>query len=171
METMDRVDPPIAAPRRDWTATLAACLALVGGLLISLAAVMVTVSVVGRWLFNAPVPADYELVEVAVGVAVFAFLGQTQIRNGHIAVDTFTLSLPPRVNDVIDGVWTLVLAAFLAFFTWGLFSGGLDARDNGATLIQLPWPIWPVYLVCAALAACACLITIVVAFGKFRGPR
>jgi TRAP-type C4-dicarboxylate transport system permease small subunit len=135
--------------------------------LTSLAALLVTVSVLGRWLFNSPIPADYEMVEVAVGVAVFAFLGQTQARSGHIAVDTFTLKLPARLNAAIDGAWDLVLAAFLGFFAWGLLAGGLDARANGLTLIQLPWPVWPVYLLCSVLAALACVIAVATAVLKF----
>lgn len=172
METIDRAVPPDEpAPKQGPMAALAAILAIIGGVLISLAAIMVTVSVVGRWLFNAPVPADYELVEVSVGVAVFAFLGYTQVRSGHIAVDTFTMKLPPRINAAIDAIWDLVLAGFLGFFAWGLFAGGLDERASGSTMVQLPWPIWPVYIVCAALAACACLITLAVAVGRLGGSR
>jgi TRAP-type C4-dicarboxylate transport system permease small subunit len=154
-----------------WVGKLAASLAVAGGVLTCLAAALVTVSVLGRWLFNSPIPADYEMVEIAVGVAVFAFLGQTQARSGHIAVDTFTLKLPTRVNAAIDGVWDLVLAAFLGFFAWGLWAGGLDARTNGLTLIQLPWPVWPVYLLCSALAALACVIAVATAVLKFSARR
>lgn len=149
-----------------WVDRLAAALAVAGGTLTCLAAVLVTVSVLGRWLFNSPIPADYEMVEIAVGVSVFAFLGQTQARSGHIAVDTFTLKLPARVNAAIDGVWDLVLAAFLGFFAWGLFAGGMDSRTNGLTLIQLPWPVWPVYLLCSVLAALACIIAVATAIAK-----
>lgn len=156
-------DPPGAR----WVNRLAAVLAVAGGILTCLAAGLVTVSVVGRWLFNSPIPADYEMVEIAIGVSVFAFLGQTQARSGHIAVDTFTLRVPARVNAAIDGVWDLVLAAFLAFFAWGLFAGGLDARANGLTLIQLPWPVWPVYLLCSVLAALACVVAVATAVLKF----
>lgn len=142
---------------------LAAWLATLGGVLMCLAAALVTVSVVGRWLFNRPVPADYEMVEIAVGVAVFGFLGYTQARRGHIVVDTFTTWLPERLNAAIDALWDLLLAAFLAFFAWGLYSGGIEARLNGATLIQLPWPIWPVYIVCAVLAGLASVIAAAIA--------
>lgn len=155
---------PLGAP---WVDRLAASLAVAGGVLASLAALLVTVSVVGRWLFNSPIPADYEMVEVAIGIAVFAFLGQTQARGGHIAVDTFTLKLPARLNAAIDGVWDLVLAGFLGFFAWGLFTGGLAARTNGLTLIQIPWPVWPVYLLCSLLAALACVIAVATAVLKF----
>lgn len=161
----------VNVPRRRGVERLAAGLALIGGTLVCLAAVLVTISVVGRWLFNRPVPADYELVEVAIGVAVFSFLGYTQARNGHIAVDTFTLALPSRVTRVIDGGWDLVLAACLAFFAWGLLTGGLEARQYGTTLIQLPWPIWPVYLTCAVLAAFASVIGLSVAILKIGAPR
>lgn len=61
----------VRVPRRREVERLAAGLALIGGTLLCLAAGLVTVSVLGRWLFNRPVPADYELVEVAVGVAAF----------------------------------------------------------------------------------------------------
>jgi TRAP-type C4-dicarboxylate transport system permease small subunit len=83
-----------------------------GGLLVLAVAALVTTSVLGRWLFGKPIPADFEFVEIGVGIAVFAFLSYTQMRSGHIAVDTFTQRLPPRVNAAIDGIWALVLCAF-----------------------------------------------------------
>lgn len=150
---------------------LAGLLAVTGGILICFAAVLVTISVAGRRLFNRPILGDYEMVEISVGVAVFAFLAYTAAKGGHIAVDTFTLKLRPRVNAVIDGVWDLILAAFLGFFSWGLLAGGLNARAYGETLIQLAWPIWPVYLACSLLAALACLVTLAVALLKIRGRK
>lgn len=171
MESVDLRNAPAEAPRLRWFDRLAAALAIIGGVLITFAALLVTVSVVGRWLFSQPVPADYELVEVSIGVAVFAFLAYTQARSGHIAVDTFTLKLPRRINAVIDGLWDLVLAGFLGFFAWGLVTGGLNARAYGETLIQLPWPIWPVYVACSILAALACLIALLVAWLKIGGSR
>jgi len=164
------MDAP-AAQGPAWVERLAAGLAILGGVVICLAAGLVTASVLGRWLFNSPIPADYEMVEIAVGVAVFAFLAYTQAKNGHIFVDTFTGRVPAGINAFLDGLWGLVLAAFLAFFSWGLYSGGMEARLNGMTLIQLPWPIWPVYLLCALLAALACVVTLVVSLAKFGQPQ
>lgn len=170
MEPADIADPPGLSHAR-WFERLAGFLAVIGGVLVTIAATLVTISVLGRWLFNSPVPADYEIVEICMGVAVFAFLAYTQARSGHIAVDTFTLKVPARVNTVIDGVWDLLLAGFLGFFAWGLFTGGMSARTYGETLIQLPWPIWPVYVVCSILAAFACLIAFAVAFLKIGGSK
>jgi TRAP-type C4-dicarboxylate transport system permease small subunit len=145
--------------------------AIAGGVLILAVAVLVTASVLGRWLFNQPIPADFEFVEMGVGIAVFAFLSYTQMRGGHIAVDTFTQRLPPRVNAAIDGVWALLLCAFLALFAWGLVSGAIEARHYGETLVQLPWPIWPVYALSAFLCALACISAGVSALVKFGAGR
>lgn len=159
----------VEQPRIGRVERLAGLLAVAGGILICFSAVLVTISVAGRRLFNKPVPGDYEMVEISVGIAVFAFLAYTAAKSGHIAVDTFTLKLRPRLTAVIDGVWDLVLAAFLGFFSWGLLAGGLNARAYGETLIQLAWPIWPVYLVCSLLAALACLVTLAIALLKIKG--
>lgn len=168
---MEPVEPAAvsAHPWPHWLEQLARIPAIVGGALLLVAAGLVSVSVLGRWLIARPVPADYELVEVSVGVAVFCFLAYTQLRGGHIAVDTFTQKLPTRVNAVIDGMWDLLLAGFLAFFAWGLWSGGQEARLDGMTLIQLPWPIWPVYLLCAGLAGLAAAVALAVGLLKIGG--
>lgn len=168
---MEKVEQTHSDPRTGRIERLAGVLAVAGGVLICFAAVLVTVSVAGRRLFNKPIPGDYEMVEISMGVAVFAFLAYTAAKSGHIAVDTFTLKLRPRVNAVIDGLWELVLAGFLGFFSWGLLTGGLNARAYGETLIQLAWPIWPVYVACSLLAALACLVTLAVALLKLGGGK
>lgn len=150
---------------------LATVVAVVGGLLVLGVATLVTLSVLGRWLFNRPIPADFEFVEIGVGIAVFAFLSYTQMRSGHIAVDTFTQRLPARMNAVIDGIWALILCAFLGLFAWGLASGALEARAYNETLVQLPWPIWPVYAVASFLCALACISAACSAFVKFGAGK
>lgn len=147
----------------------AAIAAVAGGTLILFVAILVTASVLGRWLFNRPIPADYEFVEIGIGVAVFAFLPYTQVRNGHIAVDTFTQRLPARWNAIVDGLWDLVLAVFLGFFTWGLVSGAQESFQYNETLVQISWPIWPVYAVCAVLCGVAFLAALAVAALKAGG--
>ena len=107
---------PVTAARRE-AGDLAA---VAGGILIFGVAALVVASVLGRWLLNKPIPADYELVEIGVGIAIFAFLSYTQLRSGHIAVDTFTGACRPHLNAAIDGVWSMLLCGFLALFTWGL---------------------------------------------------
>ncbi len=47
-------------------------------------------SVVGRWLFDAPVLGDVEMVQMACALAIAACLPYAQMKNAHVIVDFFT---------------------------------------------------------------------------------
>jgi len=49
-------------------------LAVLGGLVALGVGVMITTSVLRRWLFDQPVPGDFEMARLMTAVAVFAFL-------------------------------------------------------------------------------------------------
>jgi len=60
--------------------------ALTGGVLLALLTVLVVVSVIGRSFSGmglGPVPGDYELVEMGVGVAIFFFMPWCYLQGGH----------------------------------------------------------------------------------------
>jgi hypothetical protein len=47
-------------------------------------AVIVTVSVTGRYLLNLPVAGDYDIVGILCGCAIFAFLPYYQLKRGNV---------------------------------------------------------------------------------------
>ena len=53
-------------------------------------AAIVTVSVIGRYLFSAPIPGDYDIVGILCGCAIFAFLPYCQLKRGNVLADFFT---------------------------------------------------------------------------------
>ncbi|MGD9727402.1 MAG: TRAP transporter small permease [Nitrospiraceae bacterium] len=130
---------------------LSLAIAVIGGIILLTTACIVIISVVGRALFNQPVPGDYEFVQIGLAVSVFSFLPYTQIQNGHVSVDTFTLWLPSRMNRYIDSAWDILLSLVFALFALGLWAEMLDMRRFGGTLMEVPWPLWPIYGVCAVL--------------------
>ena len=67
---------------------LAALVAIAGGLLMLGVVLMTVISVLGRYLFNAPIPGDYEITELACGIAVFAFFPYCHARSGNIVVSS-----------------------------------------------------------------------------------
>jgi TRAP-type C4-dicarboxylate transport system permease small subunit len=132
-------------------------LAMAGGLLVLGAAALVCVSVGLRWLAATSVPGDFELVQIAVALAAFAFLPYAQIRRGNITVTTFTAGLPRRVQAGIDAFWDVVWAGFAALIAWRLAVGALEMIANHTTSMVSGIPLgWPV----AATAAMACLLAI-----------
>jgi TRAP-type C4-dicarboxylate transport system permease small subunit len=132
-------------------------LAIAGGLLVLGAAALVCVSIGLRWLAATSVPGDFELVQIAVALAAFAFLPYSQIRRGNITVTTFTAGLPRGVQGAIDAFWDLVWAGFAALIAWRLAVGALEMIANHTTSMVSGIPLgWPV----AATAAMACLLAI-----------
>jgi TRAP-type C4-dicarboxylate transport system permease small subunit len=143
--------------------------ALLGGLLALAVAVLVCASVVGRWLFYAPVKGDFEFVKIATAVGVFAYMPYTQLRRGNIMVDTFTQGLPARARDAIDAFWDLVYAAFMGFAAYGLWLGAIDARENYETTQELQLQMWP--FIAASSALCALVAATSVATAILMAAR
>ncbi|WP_163359815.1 TRAP transporter small permease subunit, partial [Klebsiella aerogenes] len=80
-------------------------LAVFGGCVMLAAAAMVTLSVLSRWLFKAGISGDFEMVQIATAVGVFAFLPLCQWGRGNVFVDTFTLKAPDWLNRGLDTLW------------------------------------------------------------------
>jgi TRAP-type C4-dicarboxylate transport system permease small subunit len=150
---------------------LTMAVAVTGGLLALAVAALVCVSVLGRWLFSAPIDGDFEYVKMATGVAVFTYLPYTQIRRGNIMVDTFTGWLPARANAVIDAFWDLVFAACIAFCAVGLLEGAWEALKSGETTMQKQIVMWPVILLSGLLCALLALVSLATAARLLRPAR
>jgi len=106
---------------------IAMAMALAGGVLLSLIALMVCASILGRqldglWLFG-PIRGDYELVEAGTAIAVFAFLPWCQLRRGHVSVDIVVQALPPRLKALSGLIGDILLAVVAYVIAWRLFIG------------------------------------------------
>jgi len=161
---------------------LSGFIAVLGGLLSLCVALLVVASVLGRWLKGVPwadgvagalgltlgpIDGDFELVQMATAIGIFAFLPYTQARRGNIVVDTFTSMLPRRANAFIDAFWDLVYAGMMGLLTACLIVGTLEHYRSGQTTMLLQIIVWPAiaistlllfFLTCMALATAARLI-------------
>ncbi len=153
---MSSQPPTPASPALSDRAPLAAltrAVAIAGGLLSIAAALLVTVSVLKRWLGYGPIPGDFELVQIATALSVFCFLPLTQARRGNIVVDTFTGWLPPRINRIVDALWDFVYAGCMAVLAWTLSNGAREAFGSHLSSMVLGVPLGPVFSLCVLLVA------------------
>lgn len=77
-------------------------LALGGGLIILAVAGLISASVVGRWLFDFPIPGDFDLAQIGTAIAVFTFLPLGQLRGSNMIVDFFTAAAPLKWRMGLD---------------------------------------------------------------------
>ncbi len=144
-----------------WLERLTRAVALAGGLLLVGVMGMTVVSVLGRYLFNAPVPGDYEVTELAIGIAAFAFFPYCHITNANIVVELFTGRMPPRWKAALDAVHNVTFAIVAGLITWRLFIGGMHKFDDGETTMFLGIPIhWAYFsaLIGAGLLTVVCIL-------------
>ena len=144
---------------------LTRAVALAGGLLLVGVMGMTVVSVLGRYLFNAPVPGDYEITELAIGIAVFAFFPYCHIANANIVVELFTGKMPARFRAALDAVHNIAFAVVAGLITWRLFVGATHKLDDGETTVFLGIPVHWAYF--SSLLG-AGLLTMVCALLLFR---
>ena len=146
-------------------------LAIAGGLVLVASALTVTTSVTMRATGLQGVPGDFELVQMGLALAVFAFLPLCQSRRGNIMVDTFTLWLPRGVQAAIDALWDVVLAAIGLLLAWRMALGAKGAFSSATTTMVLGMPIGWAIAGCAAMAAFLAAISIQTAARRLRAAR
>jgi hypothetical protein len=162
---------------------LSGIVAVLGGLLALATAMLVVLSVMGRWLSGmpwaqgvassagitlGPINGDFEMVQMATAIAVFTFLPYTQARRGNIFVDTFTGKLGVRTNSAIDAIWDLVYAGMIGLLTWCLAVGAIEHYRSGQTTMLLQIIIWPAIAISTALLLLLTCVALSTAIARLR---
>lgn len=154
--------------------------ALAGGVLMLAVAVLVCLSVIGRasgstppgqWLGLNAISGDFEVVQMATALAVFAFLPLCQAQRGNIIVDTFSTRWSETAQRIIDGIYDLIYAGFMGLFGWLTLVGGREAMTTHTASMVLAVPLWPVFFTCGLLAFLLALVSVATAFERFHGAR
>ena len=142
--------------------------AVFGGLVLIGLILMTVISVIGRSLFNTPIPGDFELVEIGCAVAVFSFLPYCQLIRGNVVVDFFTARTPPRPKALLDMMGNLLYTGISALLTWRLALGGMDLKRYNESSMVLQVPIWWGFI---PVVVGAGLLTVVCAYTVWRSWR
>ena len=149
-------------------------LAVFGGLLFTAMAIMMTASVLGRWLFATPVKGDFELVTLGAGVAIFAFMPYCQLMRENIVVDFFLNNASVRTRAVCDSIGYLLYGAIIVLMSWRTTLGGYDmaANTEQTTALEIPlWVTFPWAVACLVLLTVVCVYTLVRAVREARLNR
>jgi len=160
---------------------LARLMAFLGGVLLSAVILMTCLSILGReakgllqW-FDAgwadaliafgvdQVRGDFEMVEVGMAFAIFAFLPICQITSGHATVDVFTDGLPARVRRWLGAVIEALFAAVLILIAVQLYTGMIQKMNSGQVSFILAYPVWWGYAAAMIGAAVACIVSVYMA--------
>lgn len=137
---------------------------------VSLLILMVTVfiDVVGRNLFNTPLPWGTELLEMVLALMIFAIYPLLALGFGHITVDLIQVRPGLRVvQRVLSGAIGAVVFALIA---WCMGRQALRAADYGEATPLLNVPLSWVLGGIGALAAVSVLAFLLATARSIRDP-
>lgn len=133
-------------------------LAIFGGILSCAMAAIVTISVIGRFAFAAPIPGDYDLIGILCGCAIFAFLPYCQLHRGNVLADFFTQKAPERVKAGLDAFGNVLFLLAALMFTWRMYYGLLEMKESSEQIASFAFYRWwtiPFDLFCMIVFICA----------------
>ena len=159
-ETRDGATGGGASPSRPLAAATR-LLQLVAALLLLVMMAVTFVDVIGRYVFNSPLPGAFELTEVLLALVVFVGLPIVTARREHVTVDLLTGRLPGRLRQGLARAALAVTAGVLAVFAWRLAILGRDYSAYGDATVYLGIPLGPVAVVMAVLAGISALVAAV----------
>ncbi|WP_420413280.1 TRAP transporter small permease [Roseibium sp.] len=136
--------------------------ALAGGLVLLLVVAVNMASIIGA-MFGKPFPGDFELTEMGVAIAVFAFLPYCQLTGANVSADIFTAGASKRLIAFFTLLGSLTALGFACLLIWRMYYGMLDQKEYGytTTILQIPhWMAFVPILISLALLALAALVTL-----------
>ena len=129
--------------------------AYVGGAVLGLMVLFVTVDVVGRYVFSHPLKGDYELLVLGAGIVGSFGLAYCMITESNIRIDIATSHLPKRVRGILNIIAYLFGSIFWGLISWRSTLFAIKYMETNRISGMLPIPIYPfaflVTLGCAIL--------------------
>ena len=157
---VDTAPPAERAGARGWVDRVSAWIAFAGGCVVLAIALLVTASVLRRWVTSGGIEGDFELVQAGLAIGIFAFLPLCQLRGANIVVDTFTARLPARVQGGLDAFWAAVYALAAGILAWRLAAGAADTVASGTTSMVLGLPVGWAIAAASLLTGWLCLAAV-----------
>jgi C4-dicarboxylate transporter DctQ subunit len=77
-----------------------------------------SVDVIGRYVFNKPIQASFELNQILLAGVVFFGLAYTQLVGGHIKVEFLVSRFKPRMQAITDFITLCLMLGLFSLITW-----------------------------------------------------
>lgn len=129
------------------------------------------VDVVGRYVFNSPLPGGNELVQILMAAIIYVALPSVCRQEGHITVDLLDALTPEKAVPVRQIVTNLAAFGILAFICWCLWVKAEDLVETKGTFEFLTWPHAPFAYGMAVLSGVAALVFLANLMRYLRGAR
>jgi len=103
-----------------------------------------TTEILGRYIFNTPVPGHVEIVELIMAGVVFFGIAYTERVGGHVRMELFiTRVLKGRAYHIAEAITTTLSLFVYLFILVYTFKFALFSLQVGDVTAYINWPTWP----------------------------
>jgi TRAP-type C4-dicarboxylate transport system permease small subunit len=138
--------------------TLSAVARGIATVLLSVMILLITVDVVGRYIFSHSIKGAVDVIEEILVFIVFFTMAEVAANREHIKVELITSLFSERTQKILYGFTSFGCLVITAIIAWqvGVRGWALIKRPTLTTL-NLEWPLGPFYLVASLGMFLMCL--------------
>lgn len=143
------------------------------GLALLLLMIVVSVDVVGRYVFSAPLRGGFEYVKICMALVVFLALPPIVAREEHIQVDVFENMVPRWLRHFTPVLGFVISLGVVIGMVWVSYIRASSFYATGEQFVLFSAPLYPVaYFIFAIWVICAAIMIVQLArYPKFiRSP-
>jgi TRAP-type C4-dicarboxylate transport system permease small subunit len=103
---------------------------------------MIVVDITGRFFFNRPLPATWELGEICMPYIVFFPFAYALTRDNHVRVSLIKNQFSPRMQDrikILTDLISLVMCALLTYVSWLRFWYSYTIEEEMMAAVKILW--------------------------------
>ena len=160
--------PVQKASMLDALAWVGGCMNSIGSVFLVAMMIITTVDVIGRYIFNRPIPGANEIAEFIQVTVVYCGVAYTALKKGHVAVDVLFNRLSQRSQDFLFSFTSLVGTALFALIAWQSVVQSLVFKAATRSSPVLEIPLWPCVLLVAFGSGILSLVLLSDFIGSFR---
>jgi TRAP-type C4-dicarboxylate transport system permease small subunit len=155
---------------RSWEDRLYLVPAAVSAVTLLVMMMVVAIDVSGRYFFNRPLPAGYEMVQGLMGVLIFSALPLLSRANEHITVGLIDHFFTGRGQRLRIAFVNLFSCLTLVFIAWRLWEHARKLSMNGDATAVLDFPLAPIGWFATALTALSAVAVGLLFVRSLRAP-
>lgn len=122
-----------------------------GGMILLIPMMLLTSGeVLGRALFDKPIPGTMEISSYLLALFVLTGLAYTQQIKGHVRVEMITSRLPEKVRTVLDIITTLLCLFIVVVLIWQGWVLGMEERAV-SDMLRIPQKPFKLFVSVAAV--------------------
>ena len=133
----------------------------VAAVILTAMMLLVASAVTGRYVFNAPILGDLELITLMMAGLISFSLAYCAVMKGHVSVTFLVTRLPYRAQAIINVLMNIATLVFLIMIAWYSVHQAIILWNRGTATIIFKVPLFPFALVLAFGSAVFALVTVI----------